>query len=295
MAHSRRTFIQSVSASSMMAGALPQAASAQAKSAAAKPQGGAVRHFVRIAHGGANHYGLLEGEQVRVLAGGLFGDHRPTGQVVALKDAKLLFPCEPKQVIACGLNYRSHLQGAPVPTRPEIFFKPISCLQNPGDPILIPPDAKNVHFEAEIVIVVGKPIRNATRAQAEAAIFGVTCGNDVSERDWQGGPDKDLQWWRAKGAATFGPLGPSIARGVNYSNLLVQMRLNGKVMQKQYTSDLIFDLPTILMQISKYMDVYPGDVVYTGTPGATSAMKPGDIAEVDIEGIGILRNPVKAG
>ncbi|MCL4783212.1 MAG: fumarylacetoacetate hydrolase family protein [Bryobacterales bacterium] len=295
MGHNRRTFLQSAGASSLLSGAISSAASAQTKPSATKPGSAQVQHFVRIAHGGARHYGLLEGEQVRILAGGLFGNHRPTGQVVPLKDAKLFVPCEPKQVIACGLNYRSHLAGAPVPTRPEIFFKSISCLQNPGDPILIPPGAKNVHFEAEIVIVVGKPVRNATRAQAEAAIFGVTCGNDVSERDWQGGPDKDLQWWRAKGAATFGPLGPSIARGVNYGNLLVQMRLNGKVMQKQYTSDLIFDLPAILMHVSKYMDVYPGDVIYTGTPGSTSAMKPGDIAEVDIEGIGILRNPVKAG
>lgn len=295
MSHNRRIFLQSAGASSLLTGAISSTASAQTAPPAAKPGGTRAQHFVRIAHGGAKHYGLLQGDSVQLFAGGLFGDHRPTGQTVPLKDAKLLVPCEPKQVIACGLNYRSHLAGAPVPTRPEIFFKSISCLQNPGDPILIPPGAKNVHYEAEIVIVVGKQIRNATRAQAEAAIFGVTCGNDVSERDWQGGPDKDLQWWRAKGAATFGPLGPSIARGVNYGNLLVQMRLNGKVMQKQYTSDLIFDLPAILMHVSKYMDVYPGDVVYTGTPGSTSAMKPGDIAEVDIEGIGILRNPVKAG
>lgn len=295
MSRSRRSFLHSVSAASMIAGSAAEAGLAQAQNSAADGANGAVRRFVRISHAGATHYGLLEGETVRVLMGGLFGDHRPTGQTIALKEAKLLFPCEPKQVIACGLNYRSHLAGAPVPARPEIFFKPVSCLQNPGDPIVIPPGAKNVHFEAEIVIVVGKPLRNATRAQAEAAIFGVTCGNDVSERDWQSGPDKDLQWWRAKGAATFGPLGPCIARGVNYGNLLVQMRVNGKVMQKQYTSDLIFDLPTILVQISKYMDVYQGDVVYTGTPGATSAMKPGDVAEVDIEGIGVLRNPVKAG
>ena len=288
MSRNRREFLQSLSTASLMAGAAAQSGFAQA--------GGGVRRYVRFAHGGApNHYGLLEGEQVRVLTGSLFGDHRPSGQTLALKDVKLLHPCEPKQVIACGLNYRSHLDGAPVPKRPEIFFKPLSCLQNPGDPILIPPDAKNVHYEAEIVIVVGKPLHRATRAQAEAAIFGVTCGNDVSERDWQSGPDKDMQWWRAKGSATFGPFGPCIARGLNYGDVQVQMRLNGKVVQKQRTSDLIFDLPSILVQISKYMDVYPGDIVYTGTPGATSAMKPGDVAEVEIEGIGTLQNPVKAG
>lgn len=295
MNRSRRTFLQSAGAAPLLAGALAQSVPEQASASQAGQQGGGVQHYVRIAYRGQNRYGLLDGDTVRLLPGDLFGDLRPTSQTAALKEAKLLFPCEPKQVIATGLNYRSHLDGAPVPKRPEIFFKPVSCLQNPGDPILIPPDASNVHFEAELVIVAGKPLRNATRAQAEAAIFGVTCGNDVSERDWQGGPDKDLQWWRAKGAATFGPLGPSIARGVNYGNLLVQMRLNGKVMQKQSTSDLIFDLPAILMHVSKYMPVYPGDVIFTGTPGSTSPMKPGDIAEVDIEGIGILRNPVAAG
>ena len=287
VSRSRRHFLQTLSAA-VVAGEAAQSSFAQTGA-------NAVRRYVRVSHQGNTHYGLLEGEEVQLLTGSLFGDHRPTGTKVALKDVKLLFPCEPKQVLACGLNYKSHIGEAPVPTRPEIFLKPLSCLQNPGDPIVIPPDAKNVHFEAEIVIVVGKALRKATRAQAEAAIFGVSCGNDVSERDWQGGPDKDLQWWRAKGAATFGPFGPCIARGLNYGNLLVQMRLNGKVMQKQYTSDLLFDLPAILVQISKYMDIYAGDIVYTGTPGAPHAMKPGDIAEVEIEGIGILRNPVKAG
>ncbi len=262
---------------------------------AAQTAGSSVRRYVRFRHRNATQYGLLEGDQVRPLAGPLFGDHRPATSTLALKDVKLLYPCEPRQVLACGLNYRSHVGNAPIPTRPEIFFKPITCLQNPGDPILIPPGAKNVHPEAEIVVVVGKPLHRATRAQAESAIFGVTCGNDVSERDWQGGPDKDLQWWRAKGADTFGPLGPCIARGLNYGNLQVEMRVNGKAMQKQRTSDLIFDLPSILVQITRHMSLFPGDVVYTGTPGQTSAMKPGDVAEVEIEGIGILRNPVQQG
>jgi len=252
-----------------------------------------VRRYVRYAHRGATRYGLLEAQRVRPIAGALFGDHRPENSTVALGDVKLLYPCEPRQVLACGLNYRSHVGNAPLPTRPEIFFKPITCLQNPEDPILIPAGAKNVHFEAEIVVVVGKPLHHATRAQAEDAIFGVTCGNDVSERDWQSGPDKDLQWWRAKGADTFGPLGPCIARRLQYSDVQVEMRVNGKVMQKQRSSDLIFDLPAILVQITRFMSLFPGDVVYTGTPGQTSAMKPGDIAEVEIEGIGILRNPVQ--
>lgn len=262
---------------------------------AAQSQSAPVRRYVRYTHRGATRYGLLEGQQVRALSGDLFGNHQPTGPTIDLSDVKLLYPCEPKQVLACGLNYRSHLDGAPQPTRPELFFKPITCLQNPGDPIVIPKGAKNVHYEAEIVIVVGKKLHHASREEAQAGIFGVTCGNDVSERDWQGGPDKDLQWWRAKGADTFGPLGPCIARGLNYGNLNLEMRVNGKVLQKQSTSDLLFDLPAILVQITQYMTLFPGDVVFTGTPGKTSAMKPGDVAEVEIEGIGILKNPVIAG
>jgi 2-keto-4-pentenoate hydratase/2-oxohepta-3-ene-1,7-dioic acid hydratase in catechol pathway len=125
-------------------------------------------------------------------------------------------------------------------------------------------------------------------------IFGVTCGNDVSERDWQGGPQKDLQWWRAKGADTFGPLGPCIVTGLDYGKLLLQTRLNGEVVQKQVTSDLLFDPAHIVSYISNYVTLTPGDVIYTGTPGATRKMKPGDVVEVDIEGIGVLRNQIAA-
>ena len=120
----------------------------------------------------------------------------------------------------------------------------------------------------------------------------VTCGNDVSERDWQGGPEKDLQWWRAKGADTFAPLGPAIVHGLDYANLLLQTRLNGNVVQKQYTSDLIFDGPAIVSWISHYVTLTPGDVIYTGTPGHTSRMNEGDVVEVEIEGIGVLRNRI---
>ncbi len=130
--------------------------------------------------------------------------------------------------------------------------------------------------------------------EAASAIFGVTCGNDVSERDWQGGKDKDMQWWRAKGADTFGPLGPAIVKGLDYSNVLLTTKVNGQVKQQQSTKDLIFDCPTCLSFISKYVTLEPGDLIYTGTPGTTSKMAPGDVCEVEIEGIGVLKNPIKA-
>jgi 2-keto-4-pentenoate hydratase/2-oxohepta-3-ene-1,7-dioic acid hydratase in catechol pathway len=175
-----------------------------------------------------------------------------------------------------------------------MFYKPITCLQDPGQPIVIPADSKNTHYEGELVIVMGKQASHISEAEAAKYIFGVTCGNDVSERDWQNGPQKDLQWWRAKGADTFGPCGPCIARGVDYSKLQLRTRVNGKVVQEQSTSDLLFNCHAIVSFVSRYVTLTPGDLIYTGTPGSTSRLNPGDTVEVDIEGIGVLRNPVTA-
>ncbi|MEO7650769.1 MAG: fumarylacetoacetate hydrolase family protein, partial [Bryobacteraceae bacterium] len=143
-------------------------------------------------------------------------------------------------------------------------------------------------------LIIGKKASNVSVTEAPGVIFGVACGNDVSERDWQNGPKKDLQWWRAKGATTFGPLGPYIVTGLNYGKLLLQTRLNGQVVQKQFTSDLLYGPAEIVSYISRYVTLVPGDAIYTGTPGSTKKMSPGDVVEVDIEGIGILRNKVVA-
>jgi 2-keto-4-pentenoate hydratase/2-oxohepta-3-ene-1,7-dioic acid hydratase in catechol pathway len=210
-----------------------------------------------------------------------------------VSEVKLLYPCEPGKILAVGLNYKSHLGGRPQPAHPEIFYKPVTALLSPGEPILIPRDAVDVHYEGEIVLVIGKRVRNATPGEAREAIFGVTCGNDVSDRNWQHGQGKDLQWWRAKGSDTFAPLGPAIATGVDYSSLQLTTRLNGEVVQQQYTSDLIFDGPTIVSWVSGWVTLLPGDIIYTGTPGSTRRMSAGDTVEVEIESIGVLRNSVQ--
>jgi 2-keto-4-pentenoate hydratase/2-oxohepta-3-ene-1,7-dioic acid hydratase in catechol pathway len=192
-----------------------------------------------------------------------------------------------------GRNYGSHLGDRARPQRPEIFYKPVSALQDPGGPIRFPEGATNVHYEGELVLVIGSRVKNASPEEARAAIFGVTCGNDVSEREWQNGAGKDLQWWRAKGADTFAPLGPAVVTGLDYGNLLLRTRLNGEVVQEQSTADLMFDCPYIVSWISRAVTLEPGDVIYTGTPGTTRAMKPGDVVEVEVEGVGVLRNPVE--
>ncbi len=250
--------------------------------------------YVRFRHASGTAYGVLEGDSVREIWGDLFGGHEATGARHALAAVKLLYPCEPSKILAVGRNYKSHLGDRAQPERPEMFYKPVSALQHPGDPIAIPADAANVHFEGEMVLVIGRRASRVTAAEAREAIFGVTCGNDVSERDWQNGARKDLQWWRAKGTDTFAPLGPAIVTGLDYGNLMLETRLNGETVQKQSTADLTFDGAAIGPVGRRRGTLMPGAASGTGPPGTTRARPAGDVVEVEIEGIGVLRNTVAA-
>ena len=250
-----------------------------------------VTKYVRYATGTQIHYGILQGDTIAELTGDLFANPKPTGRTVKLADVKLVAPCTPSKVIAVGLNYQTHLGQRAAATYPGLFAKLPTTIIGPEEAIVFPPDAKNVHFEGEMVVVIGKRAHDVPEADAKQYVFGVTAGNDVSERDWQ---KADLQWFRAKGTDTFGPLGPVITTGLNYDDLLVQTRLNGEVKQRQRTTDLIFNVAAIVSYVSRYVTLMPGDVIYTGTPGTTSAMKPGDVVEVEVEGVGVLRNRVTA-
>jgi len=247
--------------------------------------------FVRCRSGSAVFYGILQEHSVREIRGDPF-QYSATDVVHPLSEVKLLCPCRPGKILAVGLNYKSHLGERPQPAQPGIFFKPVSALQDPDEPIRIPRDATDTHYEGELVVVIGRQLRDASPEEARDGIFGVTCGNDVSERNWQHGRARDLQWWRAKGSDTFAPLGPAVVSGLEYGNLALETRLNGETVQKQTTADMIFDCPTIVSWISRWVTLEQGDVVYTGTPGSTRSLKPGDVVEVEIENIGVLRNPV---
>lgn len=248
-----------------------------------------VTKYVRYAHRGETAYGLLEGERIRELDGAPFAGGKPTDETVALSDVALLAPVEPSKVIAVGFNYASHLGDREPPLEPPIFLKLPTTIIGPEEEIVFPPGAENVHFEGELVVVIGETARRVSAEQAGNHVFGVTAGNDVSERNWQA---EDLQWFRAKASDTFGPLGPVLARGLNYDDLLLQTRLNGEVMQKQRTSDLIHGVHAIVSFVSQFVTLHPGDVIYTGTPGETSPMKPGDVVEIELEGVGLLRNRI---
>jgi 2-keto-4-pentenoate hydratase/2-oxohepta-3-ene-1,7-dioic acid hydratase in catechol pathway len=262
--------------------------------ASVSPSPGGEKEVVKYARfqvGKKAAYGIVEGDRVRELSGDLFGKWSKTDKTYALADVKLLVPTRPSKVLALAGNYKSHLEKMPAPKMPEIFFKVPSALLPTGGQIVIPKGTGDVHYEGEMVVVIGKRAKNVPENRALAYVLGVTCGNDVSARDWQ---KNDRQWWRAKGSDTFGPCGPFIASGLDYDNLQLQLRLNGQVKQNTRTSDLIHPVARIVSWISRHVTLEPGDLIFTGTPGATSAIKPGDVVEVELEGVGVLKNTVAA-
>ncbi len=258
---------------------------------------GDVTRYARFEADGEAVYGVVENGQVREIEGDLFGDYNLTDRTHALNEVQLLVPCEPRQVFALAGNYASHIPGEEVPERfqrVQPFLKTIASLTAHGENIVIPADASDdVHYEAELVIVIGREASNVALEDAMDHVFGVTAGNDVSERFWQHDPEhQDVQWWRAKGADTFSPCGPFIARGLDYDDLLLELRLNGEVKQSERTSGMVHDVASIVSYMSQYVTLFPGDLIYTGTPGTTGPMAHGDIVEIELEGVGVLRNPV---
>jgi len=238
---------------------------------------------------GTSGAGLLEGAQIAVIKEPFWTATERTGETIAASSVRLLPPCEPRSIVCVGLNYSSHLGGRPIPDPPTLFFKPLSSIAGPGDPIVLPPHAGRVDPEGEIVIVIGKLARGVTLENATDAIFGYTCGNDVSAREWQAA---DGQWWRAKGSDTFGIFGPTIVTGVPHESLEMWTRVNGVEAQHGASTELIRNIPEIVRLVSAAMTLVPGDIIYTGTPGSPQALKPGDVVEIEVTGAGILRNVV---
>ncbi|MBI2886836.1 MAG: fumarylacetoacetate hydrolase family protein [Chloroflexi bacterium] len=236
-------------------------------------------------------YGVMEGDQVREIRGSIFRAFQTTGAVHPLSAVRLLAPCEPSKMLAVALNYRSHLGEQPATKVPEMFFKAPSSVIGPEDSIVIPRRAGRVDYEGELVVVMKRRCRKVTRRTALSYVLGYTCGNDVSARVWQ---RNDMQWWRAKSSDTFSSFGPWIETEVAPGNLRLVTRLNGETVQDTNTSLLIHDVASIIAFTSQVVTLEPGDVIYTGTSGATRPMNPGDVVEVELEQVGVLRNPVVA-
>ena len=237
-------------------------------------------------------YGWLLDDKIGDIEGDLFGEFRRLDATTPLAEAKLLAPSQPSKILCVGRNYAAHAKehNAEVPELPLIFHKPPSALLNPNDAIILPHQSQQVEHEAELVVVIGKRGRNIIAEEAKEHILGYSIGNDVTARDLQ---RADRLWTRGKGFDTFAPLGPWIDTELNPSDAVITCRVNGQMRQMASTRDMVFSVGTIIAFISSVMTLEPGDLIYTGTPAGVGALSDGDIVEVDIEGLGVLSNPVQ--
>jgi 2-keto-4-pentenoate hydratase/2-oxohepta-3-ene-1,7-dioic acid hydratase in catechol pathway len=237
--------------------------------------------IVRFRLDGKVRGGSLSPEHNRIVSG---------GEVLAPEEVELLAPCLPSKIVCIGLNYREHAQELKMklPEEPILFLKPPSAVQDPGKEIIYPGSSARVDYEGELAVVIGKRCKNAAAKDWEDYVLGCTCFNDVTARDLQ---QKDGQWTRAKSFDTFAPFGPWIGK-IDPSDADIQTRVNGETRQKSNTSDLIFDVPRLVEFISGIMTLMPGDVIATGTPPGVGQLQRGDLVEVEIEGIGVLKNSV---
>lgn len=249
----------------------------------------------RFAHQDRIGFGVVDEDALVELTGDpILGSWETTGQRIPLAEARLLAPVIPRsKVVAVGRNYAKHAAelGNDVPTQPLVFLKPNTSVVGPGDAIVLPPESESVHFEGEIALVIGRVARRLTPEDALGAVFGVTVANDVTARDLQ---QAEGQWARAKGFDTFCPLGPAIETEPDWSSLRVITRVDGEVRQDGVSSDWIFDVPAVLTWITAAMTLLPGDVVLMGTPEGVGPLAAGQAVEVEVPGVGTLRNPVVA-
>ena len=253
--------------------------------------------IVRYRADGIINFGIMEEDgTIRELVGTPFDNLNSSGSVTQLSDVHLLAPVEAPRIIGVGLNYAEHARevGKELPTKPMLFMKPSTTAIGPDETIIYPRQGKNVHYEAELAVVIGSPARRVSEAKALDYVLGYTCGNDVSERTIQFAEMKMGAMLIGKGFDTFCPLGPCITTDLDPGNLQVQARLNGQVKQNERTSDLIFSVAELISYISAAFTMLPGDVIMTGTPSGVGPFVPGDVVEIEVEGIGTLRNPVVA-
>ncbi len=216
---------------------------------------------------------------------------RITGAALALDNVKLLAPVKPRKIVCVGRNYAEHAAelGNEVPPEPLIFLKPSTTLIGPGDAIVYPEISKSVHHEGELAVVIGKRARNLSEADALGVIFGYTLANDVTARDLQ---KSDSQWTRGKGFDTFCPVGPWIDTTFDPAGRAVRCLVNEQMRQNGNTDLMIYSLSRILIFVSRFMTLEPGDLLLTGTPAGVGPMQPGDTVTVEIEGLGTLSNPI---
>ena len=235
---------------------------------------------------------LVDADHMEIMEMGFLSAPQPTGKIISLSQIDHWLPsCVPTKIVAVGLNYRDHAKecGYNVPEEPLLFGKALSSLNYHGGTIVRPPECKRLDYEAELAVVIGHRASMVSEADALDYVEGYTCANDVTARDLQ---KKDGQYHRGKSFDTFCPVGPFLVTDVDPSDLGVESRLNGKVMQHSRTSQLIFPVPKLVSYISHVMTLLPGDLILTGTPGGIAPMQSGDVIEIEVEGLGVLSNAI---
>ena len=243
-------------------------------------------------------FGIIENDHIVPIIGDPFTNYKKSDEKIELINTKILIPIIPKTFYAVGVNYINHVNKmakirgvkSEPPNSPDVGYRANNALIANNEPIIIPKDAtKNVQYEGELVVVIGKKAKNLTQQNVWEHIFGYTIGNDVSERNWQA---KDRTLWRAKNSDTFKPMGPYIETDVNLDDMTTIVKINKEVKDQFRTNDMIFGISDYLCNMTKYLTLYPGDVVWMGTDEVPQNIKDGDIVEIEISGIGTLSNPV---
>lgn len=254
--------------------------------------------IARFSQGNDPRYAVVDGEPghevLRVITGDpIYTPVQETGEIVPITDdVRLLAPVIPRsKIVGVGRNYADHVKemGNEVPTSPLLFFKPNTSVVGPDDPIVLPSWTREVSYESELAVVIGKVTKDVEPEDALSKVFGYTVANDVTARDVQRAED---QWARAKGFDSSCPLGPWITTGLDPEDLAVRSRVNGEVRQDGRTSDMIFDVAFLVSYVSQAFTLLPGDVILTGTPAGVGIVDHGDVVECEVEGVGVLRNPV---
>lgn len=238
-------------------------------------------------------YGWLLEDKVGEISGNPFGRYRRNEATTPLADVNLLAPTEPSKIICVGRNYVEHAKelGNELPKVPLIFMKPPSSIIASGETIILPPQSTQVEHEGELVAVIGRRGKHINAAHGRKHIIGYTVGNDVTARDLQ---KSDSQWTRAKGFDTFCPFGPWIDTDFDPADAVITCRVNGQMRQMASTRDMVFNVGVLIAYISSVMTLEPGDLIFTGTPAGVGELKDGDDVTVEIEGLGLIKNKVKA-
>lgn len=240
-------------------------------------------------------WGVVEGDTVREVSGSPFEGYRSTGRVHQLDSITIDVPLVPRTFYAAGLNYVRHIReyagqlgGLSVPANADVGYRATNALVAHGQPVIIPADATEVQYEGELVVVIGKKARNLSEDEALGCVLGYTIGNDVSERNWQ---RSDRTLWRAKNTDSFKPMGPWIETEFDLDAAQTVVRVNGEERTRFRTSEMLFSVQTFISRMSRYITLYPTDVIWMGTDGVSPNLVSGDVVEIDISGIGCLRNP----